>query len=80
MVKRVAAYLSRQSLSATMCCAMTIVALIGFLDRVTGYEAKVGVFYVAPVSLAAWYAGRSFGIIVAIVSGIASLVADSAAA
>jgi len=58
---------------------MTLVALIGLLDWVTGYEARVGVFYVAPVSLAAWYAGRSSGIIVAIVSGIVSLVADSAA-
>jgi two-component system, NtrC family, sensor histidine kinase KinB len=78
MVEHIVAYLGRQSRAAIMSYAMALVALIGSVDFVTGYEVRVGVFYVAPISLAAWYAGRSSGTIVAIVSGIVSLVADTA--
>ena len=79
MVEHIAAYFGRQSRAAIISYAMALVALIGLIHFVTGYEVRVGVFYVAPVSLAAWYAGRSSGTIVAIVSGIVALVADIAA-
>ncbi len=79
MVGRIAARLGQLSRAAILSSALVLVALIGLLDFITGYESRVGVFYVAPVSLAAWYAGRSYGIITAIVGGIVSLAADTAA-
>jgi signal transduction histidine kinase len=78
MVEHVAAYLAKQNRAVIIYYAMALVALIGLVDFVTGYELRVGVFYVAPVSLAAWYAGRSSGTIVAVISGIVSLVTDLA--
>jgi signal transduction histidine kinase len=79
MLGRIAAFLSKLSRESIMSSALVLVALLGLLDYVTGYESRVGAFYVAPVSLAAWYAGRSSGIIVVILSGIVSTVADIAA-
>jgi signal transduction histidine kinase len=79
MLRRIAAYLAKQTRTSIMSSAMVLVALVGVLDYLTGYESRIGVFYVAPVSLAAWYAGRASGIIVAIFSGIISLGADLAA-
>lgn len=76
MVGKITAYLGKQSRISIVSCAMALVATIGFLDFVTGYEAHLVAFYVAPVSLAAWYAGRLPGIIVAIVSVITSVLAD----
>ncbi|MFC1835686.1 sensor histidine kinase [Thermodesulfobacteriota bacterium] len=79
MVGRISAHLGEQSRGSIMAFAMLLVALLGLLDFISGYESRVGLFYVAPVSLAAWYAGRSFGTIVAIAGGVVSLVANTAA-
>ena len=76
MLGRIAAYLATLSHYSIVSLAVVLVAFFGVLDFLTGYESRVGVFYVAPVSLAAWYSGRSSGILVAILSGIVSLVAD----
>src|SRR5581483_7437468 len=42
--------------------AAALVLAIAAIDYLTGYEMDVAVFYVAPVALATWYAGRSRGI------------------
>ena len=76
---RITAYLAKRSPASIVSSAILFVAFIGLIDFITGYESRVGVFYVAPVSLAAWYAGRWSGIIVAIFSGVISVVADVAA-
>lgn len=44
------------------------VALIGVLDYFSGYELRVFPLYFAPVSLVAWYRGRSGALIVAALS------------
>jgi signal transduction histidine kinase len=79
MVAKVTTYLSKQRPISIVSWAMALVATIGFLDYVTGYEVHLAAFYVAPISLAAWYAGRLSGIIVAIASVITTLFADIAA-
>ena len=78
IVAKIPAYLDKQSRISIVSWAMALVALIGLLDFATGYEVRVGIFYVAPVFLAAWYAGRSSGTIVAIASGVVVLVTDIA--
>ncbi|HEX5788072.1 MAG TPA: DUF4118 domain-containing protein, partial [Woeseiaceae bacterium] len=50
--------------------ALVSLAIVGALDYVTGYQISFSVFYLLPVSLAAWYAGRLWGIAVSVAASI----------
>jgi diguanylate cyclase (GGDEF)-like protein len=52
--------------------------LVGVVDWLTGQEISFSVFYLLPVSFAAWYAGIAPGVVAAAVSAAAWLVADLA--
>jgi hypothetical protein len=56
--------------------AIGILALVGWLDYVTGYELQFFVFYFLPVSLAAWCLGRTTGLAFAVLSAATWLAAD----
>lgn len=49
------------------------------MDYVTGSEVAMSLFYLGPIALAAWYAGRGPGYAVAVVSCLAWFLADRAA-
>ena len=53
-----------------------LLALLGWLDYVTGYELSFFVFYSVPVGIAAWYVGRWPAIGVALGATITWLLAD----
>lgn len=67
-------------LATGQCLALAVigVALVGGADFLTGYEVSMSVFYLGPVGIAAWYAGRSAGIGVAVLSCVSWFIADSA--
>jgi diguanylate cyclase (GGDEF)-like protein len=65
--------LSRWQIVAAACCG---VVLIGIADYVTGYQVSVSVFYLAPVMLAAWYAGKRAAIGLAVLSSFTWLTVD----
>ncbi len=46
----------------TILLALCIVAIIGWIDDVTGEELHMSILYLTPVMLAAWGAGRPWGI------------------
>ena len=48
--------------------AVSGVLLVGGVDFITGYEVSMSLFYLGPVALAAWYAGRGSGIAIAVLS------------
>ena len=48
--------------------AVAGVAIVGVFDYLTGLEMSVSVFYLAPVSLAAWYGGRRDGQFIALIA------------
>jgi hypothetical protein len=52
-----------------------LVALIGYIDYVTG-DYSILVFYLIPIALEAWYLGRWGGIAMAVASGIARIASD----
>ncbi len=54
----------------------TLIAGIGFLDILTGYELAFSLFYLIPIFLLAWYAGQGLGVAAAVASAFAWLVAD----
>jgi two-component sensor histidine kinase len=57
--------------------AVVLVAVIGWFDYVTG-NFSLALFYLVPVSLATWYAGRVSGWLIGLASAAAWLVADLA--
>ena len=54
---------------------LIFVSLIGVIDYLTG-DYSLLVFYLLPISLVAWFAGRWWGILAALFSGSARFVAD----
>jgi diguanylate cyclase (GGDEF)-like protein len=56
--------------------ALSGALVIAVLDHLTGYEVSLSVFYLGPVALAAWYAGRSLGLALAFASAVIWLAAD----
>ena len=58
---------------------LILIGLIGFFDYLTGYEISFSLFYLIPISLLGWFAGRPFGIAAAVVSALVWLFAEMAA-
>ena len=56
-------------------CSMLLAGL-GWVDYLTGYELGFFVFYSAPVGLAAWYAGRWPAIVIALAASVTWWLAD----
>jgi diguanylate cyclase (GGDEF)-like protein len=50
--------------------SLALVLLVGVLDYSTGYEMSFAIFYLVPVSLAAWYIGRNAALGIALVSAL----------
>ncbi len=76
MIGKIGESLSKQSRTSIMAEAVALVAIIGFMDLVTGYEASIAVLYLAPISFTARYAGKTCGLAVAILSATVWLLAD----
>ncbi|HUJ42688.1 MAG TPA: hypothetical protein VLW52_03665 [Opitutaceae bacterium] len=56
--------------------SLGVLLLVSYIDYATSDELVFFVFYFIPVSLCAWYAGRSAGLGMALLSGIAWWLAD----
>ena len=66
---------ARISRTAATALAIALVAVIAWLDCVTG-DFSLAVFYLAPVVVATWYAGRATGWFIGVLSAAAWLLAD----
>jgi diguanylate cyclase (GGDEF)-like protein len=53
-----------------------LIAAIGGLDYLTGFEYSFSLFYLIPVTLVAWFSGRRLGLLAALVSALVWLWAD----
>ena len=67
----------RLSPAAITTLAAVLVAVIAWFDYATG-DFSLAVFYLAPVALATWYAGRAIGWLIALLSAAGWLIADLA--
>src|SRR6266571_8952654 len=56
-----------------------LVAVIGYIDYLTGYERPLLLFYLLPISLAAWFDSLLIALGIAVVSIAVSLLSDVAA-
>jgi diguanylate cyclase (GGDEF)-like protein len=53
-----------------------LIIAVGLLDLLTGYELSFSLFYLLPISLVVWFAGRRLGVAASIVSALVWLIAD----
>src|SRR5438094_1706791 len=76
-IHRALTLLARISQGAVTVLAVILVAVIAWFDYVTG-DFSLAVFYLVPVVLATWYAGRVSGWFIGVLSAAAWLVGDPA--
>jgi diguanylate cyclase (GGDEF)-like protein len=55
---------------------VALLASVGILDFLTGYELAFSLFYLIPVSLVTWFASRRLGMLLALASAVVWLTAD----
>jgi signal transduction histidine kinase len=67
---------SRQSPGWITALCVAAVIFVGTVDYATGPALSFSVFYLGPVSFAAWFAGKRSGLVIAVASGLAWMVAD----
>jgi diguanylate cyclase (GGDEF)-like protein len=58
---------------------LVLTAAVGFLDYISGYELGFSLFYVVAIAFVTWFAGRTWGLLLAIISAGIWLSADIAA-
>src|SRR5208283_968008 len=68
----------RQSRMLLAVVALGIVAVVGFVDFITGFETSFSIFYLLAIGLAAWFVGRGFAVFISILSVAVSLAGDLA--
>jgi signal transduction histidine kinase len=56
--------------------SLGLVVIVGLLDYLTGFELSLFAFYLIPVSVAAWFIGRGFGVIVSVLCVAVSVTGD----
>ena len=69
-------WLGKQSKPLLITLSLILVLLVGVADFVTGTELRVSIFYLLPISLAAWFINRRTGIFLSIVSSVVELGTD----
>jgi signal transduction histidine kinase len=52
------------------------IALLGYLDYLTGYEQSLLLFYLVPIALATWFGGLVFGLTFSVLSVFAWVISD----
>jgi diguanylate cyclase (GGDEF)-like protein len=60
--------------------AFALIAVVGVIDYLTGFQTSFAPLYMVPVAVIAWFQGRRTGVIAAFVAGAVQLVFDLAAA
>jgi len=59
--------------------AICFVVAVGVVDHLTGHGASLAPFYLMPVALVTWNAGRAWGLTIAGLSAVATRLADASA-
>ena len=68
----------RLSPSQQIAVSIITVLVLGVVDLLTGFEASFSLFYLVPISLAAWYTGQTSGLLISLASAFVWFVADIA--
>ncbi|NWF98432.1 MAG: GHKL domain-containing protein [Nitrospirae bacterium] len=69
-------YLGSLSKAALIISGVVFTILLGFIDYLTGPDLSFIIFYLIPIALVTWFAGKWPGIFISIVSAITWIVSD----
>jgi signal transduction histidine kinase len=72
-------YFKTRSTAALFIWGCILVFVVGFVDYVTGNEIDVSVFYLLPISLVTWFAGRNAAVLICLISSATEFAANTAA-
>jgi light-regulated signal transduction histidine kinase (bacteriophytochrome) len=72
-------YLKRQSSLFLLIWGLILILSVGSVDYITGQEIDLVIFYLLPISLAAWFANRNIAIILCLISSAVEFLANAAA-
>ncbi len=75
MLNRVDETLSGMARRQLVTLILVILAILGMLDYLTGYQLSFAVFYLIPIALATWYVDRGEGLAAAFLSAFITTVA-----
>ncbi len=75
-VHRAGRWLTGWPRPALVALTVAMLAGVGLVDYVTGYELSVLIFYLLPVSLAAWFVSRRFAMVISLLSVGVWIVGD----
>jgi len=64
--------------AAVVAASFGTLVIFGVLDYLTGFEISFAVFYLVPVTIAAWFAGRRWGFVFACASSLSWYFAETA--
>ena len=67
----------QKPVGASVFLGLSLVALLSVLDWVTGPALSFDTFYLIPVAVTVWFAGRKAGVLTAILSAVAWFAADT---
>ncbi len=73
---RVTKFLSKQSKFSLVILSLIFILILGIVDYLTGPEISFSIFYLLPISLAAWFIGKREGIAMSAAGAASWLIAD----
>lgn len=76
MFEKIDAFLARSTKLQLWIALPLLIALIGGLDLASGYELSFSIFYVLPISIAAWGGSRRQALILSLLSAVTWFAAD----
>ncbi len=75
-MQRYAGYLAARSTRTLTILALALIVVLGGIDIITGHELSFSIFYLIPVSMAAWTVGKRLGLVIAVAAAGMWLGAD----
>lgn len=69
-------FFARRTSAAILAMALVMAALIGWIDFATGVYLSFALFYLVPVGLTTVYAGRAYGLTIAVICATVGLIGD----
>lgn len=69
-------FLKNRSPAQITALSLLLMLILAAVDHTTGYELSFSIFYLIPVSIGAWYAGRGTGLVLGVLSAATWLLID----
>jgi diguanylate cyclase (GGDEF)-like protein len=76
---RIHGFIVKRNKPTALYLALLLVALVGYLDYITGFEVSLSFLYLIPIAVATWYVNSKAGYVVTFVSVVTFLLSNWAA-